>query len=103
FLMEMDGVSFPEAVRELGKRAGIDVESRPDECARSEKEALFQANTLARHFYHDALVKTSAGEKARKYLEGRGIPREVWRRFGLGYSPAAGRSMCEGGHSLPHA
>ncbi len=103
FLMEMDGVSFPEAVRELGKRAGIDVESRPGEDARSENEALFQANTFAGHFYHDSLVKTAAGDKARKYLEGRGIPREVWRRFGLGYAPANGEALAQAAmsHRIP--
>ena len=103
FLMEMDGVSFPEAVRELGKRAGIEVESRPDEDARSENEALFQANTFAGHFYHDSLVKTAAGDKARKYLEGRGIPREVWRRFGLGYAPANGEALAQAAmsHRIP--
>ena len=103
FLMEMDGVSFPEAVRELGKRAGIDVESRPDEDARSENDALFQANTFAGHFYHDSLVKTAAGDKARKYLDGRGIPREVWRRFGLGYAPASGEALAQAAmsHRIP--
>jgi DNA primase len=103
FLMEMDGVSFPEAVRELGQRAGIEVQSRPDEEARSENDALFQANTFAGHFYHDSLVKTAAGEKARKYLEGRGIPREVWRRFGLGYSPGTGEALAQAAlsHRVP--
>jgi DNA primase len=95
FLMEMDGVSFPEAVRELGRRAGIEVESRPDEDARSENEALYQANSFAGRFYHDALVKTAAGDRARRYLEGRGIPRESWRRFGLGYAPATGQALAE--------
>ncbi|HEU4929284.1 MAG TPA: CHC2 zinc finger domain-containing protein, partial [Candidatus Krumholzibacteria bacterium] len=99
FLMEMDGVSFPEAVRELGKRAGIEVESRPDDDARSENDALFQANAFAGHFYHDSLVKTSAGERARKYLEARGIPREVWRRFGLGYAPASGEALAQAAFS----
>ena len=103
FLMEMDGVSFPEAVRELGKRAGVEVESRPDEDARSENDALFQANTFAGHFYHDSLVKTAAGEKARKYLEARGIPRDVWRRFGLGYAPAHGEALAQAAmsHHIP--
>lgn len=95
FLMEMDGVSFPEAVRELGQRAGIEVESRPDEDARSENDALYQANAFAGRFYHDALVKTAAGDRARKYLEGRGIPRDVWRRFGLGYAPGTGQALAD--------
>jgi DNA primase len=95
FLIEMDGVSFPEAVRELGRRAGIEVETRPEDDARSENDALFQANTFAARFYHDALVKTAAGDRARKYLEGRGIPREAWRHFGLGYAPATGEALAD--------
>jgi DNA primase len=95
FLIEMDGVSFPEAVRELGKRAGIEVESRAEDDARSENDALYQANAFAGRFYHDALVKTAAGDRARRYLEGRGIPRESWRRFGLGYAPAGGEALAD--------
>jgi DNA primase len=95
FLMEMDGVSFPEAVRELGRRAGIEVETRPEDDARSENEALFHANAFAGRFYHDALAKSAGGDRARRYLEGRGIPREVWRRFGLGWAPGTGEALAE--------
>jgi DNA primase len=95
FLMEMDGVSFPEAVRELGRRAGIEVETRPDDDARSENDVLFQVNTFAAHFFHDALVKTQAGERARQYLDKRGIPRDAWRRFGLGWAPGSGEALFE--------
>ena len=41
-----DGVSFPEAVRALGRRVGIEVESRPGAEDASENEALFKANSF---------------------------------------------------------
>jgi len=94
FLMEMDGVTFPEAVRALADKAGIQIEDtrRADE-DHSEQEALFRTNTFAARFYYHQLMKSPAADKARRYLEGRGIPREAWTHFGLGFAPAAGDSL----------
>ncbi len=93
FLMEMDGVSFPEAVRELAQRAGIevDVSAGPDE--RSENDALYEANRAVARFYHRMLVNSPAGERARRYLAGRDIPRDAWTRFGLGFAPGSGEAL----------
>jgi len=93
FVMEMDGVSFPEAVRALGKRVGIEVESKPEADERSENDALFTANAFAGRFFHHELAKSPGAEHARSYLEGRAIPREVWARFGLGFAPASGDAL----------
>lgn len=94
FLMEMDGVTFPEAVRSLADKAGIQIEDtrRADE-DHSEQDALFQTNTFAARFYYHQLMKSPAADKARRYLEGRAIPREAWTHFGLGFAPAAGDSL----------
>jgi DNA primase len=93
FLMEMDGVSFPEAVRELAQRAGIEIETQvaPDE--RSENDALYEVNRVVAHFYHRMLVNSPAADRARRYLLGRDIPREAWTRFGLGYAPGSGDAL----------
>ncbi|MCH7548025.1 MAG: DNA primase [Candidatus Krumholzibacteriota bacterium] len=90
FLMEMEGVTFPEAVRSLGEQCGVEVEDRriPDS-ERSLNDRLYAANAFAARFYHQQLVEGAAGAAARSYLEGRGIPAEAWRRFGLGYAPDA--------------
>jgi DNA primase len=95
FLMEMDGITFPEAVRELAGRAGIEIETTaaPDEC--SENDVLFRANTFAARFYHAMLARSPAGERARGYLLGRDIPREAWTRFGLGFAPASGDALVQ--------
>jgi len=94
FLMEMDGVTFPEAVRELADKAGIQVEDtrRADE-ERSEQDVLYQTNAFAARFYYHQLMKSPGADKARRYLEGRGIPREAWTHFGLGFAPPAGDSL----------
>ncbi len=88
FLMEMDGVTFPESVRQLGEKCGVEVEFRkiPEE-ERSRNDARFDANRFAARFYHRMLVEGPAGARAREYLEGRRIPREAWTTFGLGYAP----------------
>ncbi len=90
FLMEMEGVSFPEAVRALGKRVGVEVESRDDPGSgerRSRNEAMYKANAFTARLYHDELVDSRGAAEARAYLEQRGIPRSAWRRFGLGFAP----------------
>ena len=93
FLMEMDGVTFPDAVRALAEKAGIQIETRAADEDRSEQDALFEANAFAARFYYHQLTKSPGADKARRYLEGRGIPREAWTHFGLGFAPAAGDSL----------
>src|SRR5205085_7617549 len=84
FLMEHDGVSFPEALRVLGERAGIDVEvRRPRD---SGQDALYDgAERAARHF---ALQLTRPeGEAVRQYSRKRGLSPETIERFRLGAAP----------------
>jgi DNA primase len=92
--MEMDGVTFPEAVRELADKAGIQIEdTRAADEERSEQDALYKTNAFAARFYYHQLMKSPAADKARRYLEGRGIPRSAWTHFGLGFAPPAGDSL----------
>jgi DNA primase len=88
--MEIDGVTFPEAVRQLGQKCGVEVEFRKiPEAERSRNEARFGANAFAARFYHRMLTKDPVGGRARKYLLDREIPKEMWTTFGLGYAPDA--------------
>ncbi|MBI4630067.1 MAG: DNA primase [Candidatus Rokubacteria bacterium] len=87
FVMRQDRLSFPEAVRQLAKSAGVALpedRSRPGEAG--QREELQRVMDLAWRFYVDQLWKP-AGERARKYLTERGIDPEVAKRFGLGYAP----------------
>ena len=87
FVMRQDLLSFPEAVRQLAKSAGVALpedRSRPGEAG--QREELQRVMDLAWRFYVDQLWKP-AGERARKYLTERGIDPEVAKRFGLGYAP----------------
>lgn len=88
FLMRQDRVAFPEAVRTLAERAGVtlpDVGGRPPEVD-DRLETLRRVMALATEFYTRSLWERG-GEKARTYLEQRGVDPEVAKRFGLGYAP----------------
>jgi DNA primase len=86
FLMRQDKLTFPEAVRELARIAGVALpEDRPDSQS-SGREDLFRAMGLAARVYADALGQPG-GARARAYLEQRGVDPEVARRFGLGLAP----------------
>jgi DNA primase len=93
FVMRQDRLSFPEAVRALAKSAGVVL---PDErgaaSGDSGREELLRVMDLAGRFYVDTLWKP-AGERARAYLEQRGIDTGVARHFGLGYAPEGWESL----------
>ena len=90
FLMKQEGLSFPEAVRRLGKRYGIDIPDRPlspeQKKKISERESLFDINRRAMEFYHQTLKESGAGQSARSYLKKRGISQKTIDDFKLGYA-----------------
>ncbi len=93
FLMKQDGLSFPESVRFLARRYGIDL-PRPEMTGKmrqqvSEREQLYKINRDAMDFFHGKLVGGSQGDKAMVYLKRRGFSREIIDRFYLGYAPDA--------------
>src|SRR5476649_1128090 len=92
FLMEYERMEFPEALRFLAKRAGIELTQRNSHTANltSQKEKIFQLNILAREYYHYVLTKHAAGKNALGYLKERGITSKIIETFQLGFSPAAG-------------
>jgi DNA primase len=87
FVMRQDRLSFPEAVRALAKTAGIALpEERAAGGGDSGREELTRVMDLAGRLYADLLWKP-AGERARAYLEQRGIDTGIARHFGLGWAP----------------
>jgi len=77
FIMKMEGLTFPEAVRRLGQRAGIDVstdaESPQERAARERRESIYRVNALALAYYRQMLVHSPSAECARDYLKRRRI------------------------------
>ncbi len=88
FMERVEGLSFPETVRLLAERAGVQLpeEEGPDEDA-SEKEAAYHALRFAARFFHDNLTRGEAGGVARAYLKQRGYDAASIRKFGVGYAP----------------
>ena len=87
FLMEMENLSFPDAVRLLAQRAGVEVpETGVDEAGRRKRERVLAANRDAARFYHDYL-KGPGGARVRDYIDQRQITPRTATRFGLGAAP----------------
>jgi DNA primase len=89
YLRRAENLTFPDALRVLAKRAGVEVESEDPATARvrSEKEAIYAANAVAASFFHRLLAIDPAGEPARGYCERRGLTRATIDAFRLGYAP----------------
>jgi DNA primase len=91
YVMQSEGVSFPEAVRAVAGRYGIEV---PDEHLSaeqkkqlSEKEQLLRINQLAVTFFRESLFDAQIGQRALAYLLGRGMTRKIIDSHQLGYAP----------------
>lgn len=90
FLMAMENLTFPEAVRQLAARTGIAIPAvrQEDEQKRVRLEnRLWEMNELAGEFYRQCLHDRPEGAPARDYLARRGLQKETVLRFGLGYAP----------------
>ena len=90
FMMDIERLSFPEAVEQLADRAHMTIpEMEKDEDyerRRTQRERLLNANREAARIYHETLF-TPAGEASLAYLRRRGLSDSVIRKFGLGASP----------------
>ncbi len=91
FLMKVENITFFEAVKLLAKKLNIAVpekEKTPRELAKEQELAkIYQANELARDFFHACLTKTNYGIPAREYLASRGISAEAIDFLKLGFAP----------------
>src|SRR5579864_2809528 len=88
FLMETEGVSFPEAVERLAAMAGLSLPAATPDAARHEarRKTLYDVMELAAKFFADTLASRN-GAKARGYLGDRAISPATQLQFRLGYAP----------------
>lgn len=89
WVMEHEGLPFPEALRKLADRAGIQL---PAPTERDNKEdylrrQLIELNSFAAGFYSGLLNDGLKGAKGRQYLKTRQLKEETIKRFGLGFAP----------------
>ena len=87
FQMEIEGLSYPDAVRALAKRAGMEVpEDEQYQSRYRQQERLWALHKEAARFFHSQLY-APVGAQALEYAYGRGMPKAVLTRFGIGYAP----------------
>ena len=89
FVMETEGVSFPEAVERLASMAGVPLPkvSREDEEREHKRKTLHDIVELAAKFF-EATLASRVGAKARGYLADRGLEPATQLKFRIGYAPA---------------
>jgi len=90
FLIKHEGMTYKEAVRELAERAGVELRWQRREIDRDERKVILDLNREAVLFFQDCLEKN---RKARDYLEDRGINRDAWRIFSIGFAPETGNAL----------
>ena len=87
FIMDIEGLSYPDAVRFLAKRANLEVpEDERYESQYKAQERLWKLCKDAAKFYHN-LLKSDAGKGARSYLVKRGLDWQTVVKFGMGFAP----------------
>ena len=88
FLMETEGLSFPEAVERLAGEAGVPLPklSREDREEEVKRKSLHDVMEMAAEFF-EASLQGRFGAKARDYLAGRSLSRDTQVRFRIGYAP----------------
>lgn len=97
FLMELEHLSFPEAVAKLGDRVGIKVAPDEEQLGPREREALKirEALAFAREFYAKVLATAPEAGEARRYLDRRGVSPETRQAWGLGFAIGDGSSFMQ--------
>ena len=86
FIMEIERLSFPEAVEFLARRAGMPIPEQRDDPNRGMRARLYELNRAAARFFYEQL-STPEGQAAADYMRRRQISRRVATNFGLGYAP----------------
>lgn len=98
FLMELEKLSFPEAIKQLAQRYGIEIEeeevSPEQRAALTERESLIALNAWAQQWFSNQLHDTDEGKGiALTYFENRGFRPDILKKFGVGYCPDQWESM----------
>lgn len=92
FLMEHEHFNYPEAIRYLAKKYGIEVEETEETDEEkeqaSERESMYLVNEFAREYFQKTLFESDEGKAiGLTYFKERGFTEEIIRHFQLGYSP----------------
>lgn len=102
FLMEIEGFTYPEALRHAAKKYGIEIEedqveySEEQKKAQSEREILYKIHEVANNFFQENLWETEEGKTiALSYFKERELHDDIIKKFQLGYSPEKKNAFTE--------
>lgn len=96
FVQKLENLTFPDAVRMLAGKAGIELEAEDPRAARmrSEREAIYEANRLAAAYFA-AELKGPSGAAARAYCERRGFGDAIIEKFSIGFAPDSWQGLTD--------
>ena len=93
FMMELEGLSYPDAVRNLAARVGMEVpEDAQYQSRYRQQERLWALHKEAARFFHSQLY-APVGKTALEYAFGRGMSKSILTTFGVGYAPDSWDSL----------
>src|ERR1700749_2489667 len=97
WLIETEGLTFPEAVEKLAAETGVELPkwSPEDEAREKRKKSLYEIVELAAAFYEAQLFDKAVGRAAQDYLKGRGLDGAAAKQFRLGYAPGGGTALIQ--------
>ncbi|MEK9158840.1 MAG: DNA primase, partial [Patescibacteria group bacterium] len=87
FIMRIEGLDFPEALKLLAERAGVKLQEFHSEISASARNRILDILKMAAKFYHKILLDSSQAEEARQYLNKRQVAAEMLEEFQIGYIP----------------
>ncbi len=86
--MKLEGLSFPEAVKQMAERAGMPLpEDEQEDRGQSDRRKRLVSLVARTALLYAEALRSPAGAVSRRYLEGRGIGPNEWTRFGIGFAP----------------
>ena len=92
FLQELEGISFPEAVKKVADMEqiplGIEISSEPVNQTSTGQQQLIALHERTRDLYHHLLMNTKVGEEALEYLHERGLSDDLINEFKIGFAPS---------------
>ena len=92
FVMEMEKLSYPDAVKELAKKCGVEVVYEGGSFVPEKKDQdldqIREVYDRIASTFHFFLTQTPQGKTALEYIKGRGLTDETLAKFKLGYAPA---------------
>ncbi|MFH1238764.1 MAG: DNA primase [bacterium] len=98
FVMKMEGLTFPEALKKLAAKVGVTLPELPKSAEfgrqSKERETLVKLNEQVADYYHRYLLEAKDGVRAREYLKKRNISPAIIKKFKIGYA-AKGNNLLD--------